>query len=226
MQGPESTRKARWITRHWPLVSGLVAVVLAVLLGVILLIRHNQPLLLDTEWMKEILEDRVPYLEVPALFLNFIGGGWVANSLVPLGVIAVLLVLRMPWAALYFAIALLTSVAVVQGLKAVFGRPRPEEMLVASDFGSFPSGHVANAATLAVALAIIFARTWVWVAGAAYVAAMAWSRTYLGVHWLSDTIGGALIGAGVAVIVWAPFAIRLNREREARFTTDSVSSAG
>ena len=226
MQGPESTRKARWITRHWPLVSGLVAVVLAVLLGVILLIRHNQPLLLDTEWMKEILEDRVPYLEVPALFLNFIGGGWVANSLVPLGMIAVLLVLRMPWAALYFAIALLTSVAVVQGLKAVFGRPRPEEMLVASDFGSFPSGHVANAATIAVALAIIFARTWVWVAGAAYVAAMAWSRTYLGVHWLSDTIGGALIGAGVAVIVWAPFAIRLNREREARFTTDSVSSAG
>ncbi|WP_168625735.1 phosphatase PAP2 family protein [Cryobacterium sp. BB307] len=226
MQGRESTRKASWITRHWPLVSGLVAVVLAVLLGVLVFVRHNQPLLLDTEWMKEILEDRVPYLEVPALFLNFIGGGWVAHTLVPLGMVAVLLALRMPRAALYFAIALLTSVAVVQGLKAVFGRPRPEEMLVPSDFGSFPSGHVANAATLAVALAIIFARTWVWVLGAAYVAAMAWSRTYLGVHWLSDTIGGALIGAGIAVIVWAPFAIRLNHEREARFATDSVSTPG
>jgi undecaprenyl-diphosphatase len=39
------------------------------------------------------------------------------------------------------------------------------------------------------------------------------SRTYLGAHWISDTVGGMLIGAGVAVILWAPFAFRLYRER-------------
>jgi membrane-associated phospholipid phosphatase len=43
--------------------------------------------------------------------------------------------------------------------------------------------------------------------------AMALSRTYLGAHWLSDTIGGLILGAGVAVIVWAPLAYRLARER-------------
>ena len=38
------------------------------------------------------------------------------------------------------------------------------------------------------------------------------SRTYVGAHWISDTIGGALVGAGVAVIVWAPFAYALYKE--------------
>jgi undecaprenyl-diphosphatase len=38
------------------------------------------------------------------------------------------------------------------------------------------------------------------------------SRTYLGAHWISDTIGGMLVGAGVAVIVWAPFVEKLYRE--------------
>ena len=42
---------------------------------------------------------------------------------------------------------------------------------------------------------------------------MALSRTYLGAHWLSDTIGGLILGAGIAVIVWAPLAYRLARER-------------
>jgi membrane-associated phospholipid phosphatase len=39
------------------------------------------------------------------------------------------------------------------------------------------------------------------------------SRTYLGAHWISDTIGGMLIGVGVAVILWAPFAFLLYREQ-------------
>ena len=80
------------------------------------------------------------------------------------------------------------------------------------DFGSFPSGHSSNAALVATALGIIFMRTWVWVAGAVYTVLMMLSRTYLGAHWISDTIGGMLVGAGVAVIVWAPFANKLYRE--------------
>jgi undecaprenyl-diphosphatase len=93
-------------------------------------------------------------------------------------------------------------------------------MLVTSDVGSFPSGHVANAATMAVALALILAlqrdRWWFWMLGAGYVVAMALSRTYLGVHWLTDTIGGALLGAGVAVVLWVPVARRLAQEPRPR----------
>ena len=58
---------------------------------------------------------------------------------------------------------------------------------------SFPSGHVARAAfLLRIAHGI---PTWVVALG---VIAMAASRVYLGEHWLSDTLGGAALGLGVA----------------------------
>ena len=56
---------------------------------------------------------------------------------------------------------------------------------------------------------ILFPRVWVWCLGVAWAILMAISRTYLGAHWISDTIGGLLLGAGVAIIVWTPLAHRL-----------------
>jgi undecaprenyl-diphosphatase len=202
--------------RRWPLVSGAGAVFLAAALGLLAAQRNrNLPFSFDTEWMDELLEERSVWLDTPARLMDWLGGGLVGVIVIPVAIVAALCVARKYWGALYYATAALLSVALVQALKAGFDRPRPEEILVISDAGSFPSGHVANAATMAVVLAIILNRWWVWFAGIAYVVLMALSRTYLGAHWLSDTIGGALIGAGIAVVVWAPFATRLRRERSA-----------
>ena len=207
----DQTPAVTTISRRWPLVSGAVAVVLAGGLAVLLAIRGNVPFEADAEWMEEILEHRNPAWEVPALLMNFLGGGWFAFAL-PAAVIVVLCLRKRYWSGLFLGIASVASALLVQLLKGVVGRPRPEEMLVTADFGSFPSGHSANAATLAVCLGIILWRAWVWAAGAAYVVLMMLSRTYLGAHWISDTVGGLLVGAAVALIVWAPLARKVRGE--------------
>jgi membrane-associated phospholipid phosphatase len=216
--GPAETAAAapsRRVARRWPLISGAVAVLLAFMLGALILTRGaGRPIEADAEWMAEILEHRSPVWEVPALLMNFLGAGIAGVIVIPLLILVGLLILRRPWAALFYLVATLVSSGLVQLLKSLFGRARPEDMLITSDFGSFPSGHVANAATMAVALAIIFPWLWVWIAGAAYTVAMMVSRTYLGAHWLTDTVGGLLLGVGVAVLLWAPLAAKLDGEHK------------
>ena len=203
------------VSRRWPLVSASIAVVLAVPLGVIIAIRGNLPFEADAEWMEEVLEHRNPVWEVPSLVMDFLGGGWFAFAL-PAAIVVVLCVRRRFWGALLLGVASVASALLVQVLKGVIGRPRPEDMLVTADFGSFPSGHSANAATLVVCLGLVVRRAWLWAAGTVYVILMMLSRTYLGAHWVSDTVGGLLLGAGVALIVWAPLARRLRIESQRR----------
>lgn len=204
--------KAAQVTRRWPVVAASVAVALVILLGVIIALRPRLPFEIDTEWMGEIVEHRSPFWLGPALFFNYAGGGIVGSVVVPVAVFLLLLAFRRPWGAAYFAIASVLSVGCVQLLKHIVDRARPTEILVHADTGSFPSGHTANAATMVVVLGILFPRVWVWCLGVAWAVLMAISRTYLGAHWISDTLGGLLLGAGVAVIVWTPLAHRLALE--------------
>jgi len=211
----EGLEAAKRVSRRWPLVSASVALLLALSLGAIILIRGNLPFEGEAEWMEEIIEHRSPVWEVPALAMDFLGGGWFAFAL-PGAIVIVLCVLRRFWSALFLGGASIVSALAVQLLKDVFGRPRPLDMLVTADFGSFPSGHSANAATLAVCLGLILWRTWVWIAGACYVLLMMLSRTYLGAHWVTDTVGGLLLGAAIALILWAPLAHKLRLESSHR----------
>ena len=204
------------IARFWPVASGVGVLLLVAALALLIFYReNNKPFGFELEWMGELVENRTGVLVNIALVFNALGGGLLAIIVIPIGIAAALVLWRRWWAALYFVIATVAGAALVQLVKQLLGRARPTDMLVMADPGSFPSGHSANAAVIAATLGIIFARTWVWAAGAIYTLAMMLSRTYLGAHWISDTIGGALIGLGVAIIVWAPFAAKLNRERHA-----------
>ncbi|MET3566199.1 undecaprenyl-diphosphatase [Leifsonia sp. 563] len=204
--------KAARVTRRWPVVAASVAVVLVVGLGLIIALRPREPFAIDAEWMGEIVEHRSPLWLGPALFFNYVGGSILGSVVIPVLIFLLLLAFRRPWGATFFAIASVLSVVCVQLIKHTVGRARPTEILVNADTGSFPSGHTANAATMVVVLGILFPRVWVWILGVVWAVLMAVSRTYLGAHWISDTIGGLLLGAGVAVIVWAPLAHRLARE--------------
>ncbi|MBN9139487.1 MAG: phosphatase PAP2 family protein [Micrococcales bacterium] len=152
--------------------------------------------------MSEVLEWRGPVGEAISMVFDFLGGGWFAILAVPIGAGIAFVLARRPWSALDFVLASAVSAGLCQLLKALFGRARPEEILLPLDNGSFPSGHTTNAAVIVVSLGLLLRRAWIWVAGMLYLVAMAFTRTYLGAHWLTDTLGGALLGAGVALLAW------------------------
>ena len=86
-------------------------------------------------------------------------------------------------------------------IKLISERPRPIGGIANLTTFSFPSGHTTWAATVATALAIALPRAWSWCLAIAWIALMAWSRTYLGVHWLSDVAAGAVLGVSIALLV-------------------------
>jgi undecaprenyl-diphosphatase len=185
----------------WGWGAGLL--VASALLGAVLAFGYTEPSGFDSWWNEFVAAHRSDGMVDFALVLNAIGGGWVAILAVPLLVIVALLLARRWRAAVFAAICFVASAGAVQMLKHLFGRARPDDMIVASDFGSFPSGHTANAATIALVVWILFPRVWTAVLGAVWIVAMALSRTFLSVHWATDTLGGALIGSAVVLLLAA-----------------------
>ncbi|MET1043120.1 MAG: phosphatase PAP2 family protein [Microbacteriaceae bacterium] len=90
--------------------------------------------------------------------------------------------------------------------KKVFGGDRPllkdvpigRQLKKSPTSPSFPSGHSASAAAFATGVALESPAAGVAIAPLA--AAVVYSRLHTGAHWLSDVIGGSLIGISVALL--------------------------
>lgn len=65
---------------------------------------------------------------------------------------------------------------------------------------SFPSGHTQNASSLWSSLAICIRKKWIYAVAFVMTIAVALSRLYLGVHWPTDVIAGAIFGLIGSVI--------------------------
>jgi undecaprenyl-diphosphatase len=165
-----------------------------------------EPLSVDRAWSDAMESIPSPFLKEIALVFNALGRGW-GWALTLAAIACLLLVQRRVVALVTFIVAEGLSSFLSALLKALVGRPRPPDGVVHPVGSSFPSGHASYAAVTSIALVLLFtspdrrARWWGFAALA--ITGMAWSRTYLQVHWLSDVIGGVLLGAGLVLTTFA-----------------------
>ncbi len=103
------------------------------------------------------------------------------------------------------ALAVLASGATVVWLKNLFALPRPPRSLwraPARGYG-FPSGHTQVASSFWTILTVRLRRASLAFLSASVILCIAASRVALNVHYPRDVIGGAAIGFGLGLALWA-----------------------
>ena len=166
----------------------------------------QQPLEIEQRWSEWMRDIQSSLLTDIALVFNALGRS-VARAALLAAPTIILAVTRRWWALLAFALTEAATPLISSTAKALIDRPRLPDGLVHPAGASFPSGHAAFAAATSIAFVLLFTgvgprrRIW-WTLAALVIVTMAWSRTYLQVHWLLDVFGGSLLGAGVALVVF------------------------
>lgn len=175
------------------------------LLGLALLL--NLSLTGVDHWVFALLQDLHTPLATRAMrAITALGSLWVLGPLLAAALL---------WLALHGnrsafwhgLLAAATALVLVYLLKALFHSPRPLPLYDGISQYSFPSSHTAMSVTVLGFLAVLMARdmppVWRWLPyslAALVSTAVALSRLYLGAHWLSDVLGGLLIGIGVVAL--------------------------
>lgn len=139
----------------------------------------------------------------------------ISNSVSPISIGAPLLILgagfiekdkELKQKGLVVAESFLVTTLVATGLKHAINRPRPFETypdiqkLSAGGSSSFPSGHTSDAFSTATSLSLAFPKWYVIAPSYTYAALVGYSRMHLGVHYPSDVLAGAIVGAGSAYL--------------------------
>lgn len=159
----------------------------------------------DLPFTRELQETSNPVITSTMVFTSAIGYPVQSAILLAVAVVA-LWIIRLRVEALFVIVSLLAD-ALSGLLKSVVGRHRPLPSIVhvmqpLSD-GSFPSGHTLHYTVFYGFLIFIVAtnfrpswpRTLAIILLALPIALVGLSRVYLGEHWVTDVVGGYLIGA-------------------------------
>jgi membrane protein DedA with SNARE-associated domain len=156
---------------------------------------------------------RVPTFDSIMIVFTELGDATVVGALV-LAVLAWLIWHRAWRDAAYWITAVASGEALVSIIKLVLKMPRPIALYNGADAYSFPSGHstfsVVVYGFLAVLVSPVFGKRWHWLPYAfagILVSGIAFSRLYLGAHWLADVVAGLALG-----MVWVAL-LAITREQ-------------
>ncbi|MGC5260707.1 phosphatase PAP2 family protein [Streptomyces cyaneofuscatus] len=128
--------------------------------------------------------------------------------------------------ALCLALTSIAETALRALLRWAIGRERPhwQDPVDTANFAALPSGHaMTTAATCVLLLGLarqIPLRPWLWhtarVAAILIIAVACFTRIFLGVHWLTDTLAGVLLGSALATAAFATWHSLTGPDRAAR----------
>jgi membrane protein DedA with SNARE-associated domain/membrane-associated phospholipid phosphatase len=166
-------------------------------------VSHNGLARIDPRVTSFMVNHTSPWMTHTMRVVTFLGGVPWTMAVAVAGVV-VALILGKRAIAVMLIIAVAGSTASQYIVKLLVARPRPPFVPLTHPVGSsFPSGHAAAAAALYGSLALFFAgashgwrsRVWIWTAATAVAVLIAFSRVYLRVHYLTDVLGGLVIGS-------------------------------
>ena len=178
-------------------------------------VSHDRTEQFDQFVRMRIHECASPGLTRAMIAISFVGG----DGLTIAAVVSLLLFLHFRWkrATLWLVVNILGALVLDLTLKYAFHRPRPAPFFVALPRTySFPSGHALFSFCFYGMLAGLLMdriksrleQILIWLAAAILVAAIGFSRVYLGVHYPSDVIAGYLTAT-----LWVSTLIALDRMR-------------
>lgn len=112
--------------------------------------------------------------------------------------------------AIYVGASIGVNTVLTYGLKYSVNRTRPydkyPDLIVAPQYfetsSSFPSGHTSLAFSTATALSLKFPKWYVVTPAYIWAGSVGYSRMNLGVHYPTDVLAGALLGAGSAWVTY------------------------
>lgn len=164
---------------------------------------------IDIDLLEEINGDRNPNLE------STMKG--ITNSVMPISIGAPVIIYAVGLIekdsvtkkkAIFLGESLAASVFITLALKNMTKRDRPYETYPQIDnvteesSYSFPSAHTSSAFATATSLSMVYPKWYVIAPSFIWAGAVGYSRLYLGVHYPSDVLAGAIVGSGSAFLCY------------------------